>query len=460
MYGGVFGPLERIGMLKGVKKERFLSSGGEVKLVDRAYELIKRQIAQNQLAPNTIVSELSLSQALGIGRTPVREALQRLAAQGLITIFPRRGAVVSALSREVCVEAADLRVEVDRSVACLAALRATFEQRRLFKQLADELRKGKSSEFKLRSAVSDQINEIALLACANAHLKRAALPMHALGIRTLNILPSSHTRLCSLAANLCGAIADGTGHVAGELASDFATELKMRASELPLEGETAGAGRSRSFNDDAENQSSTDRAYLLIEEKIISGEFLPGSWMSQVQLADLLGMGLTTVREASLRLAANHLIEISPKRGMCVTQVDFSERFSLIEARRALERAISRRAASRVTPDSAEELRRLAQLWIGSAQRKDNASVQRADQAAKRTLLIIAGSALLERAITPIYALSRRLYFHVLRQPDLDIARGYSIWLEAIAAGDGDQACRISGHIAAQAEHLLNQSRN
>src|SRR6185437_17135930 len=60
-------------------------------LTERAYRQIEELIVTLELAPETILSEQSLAQRLGIGRTPIREALQRLARDGLVVILPRRG---------------------------------------------------------------------------------------------------------------------------------------------------------------------------------------------------------------------------------------------------------------------------------------------------------------------------------------------------------------------------------
>src|ERR1700719_1560272 len=63
----------------------------EPSLTERAYSMLEEMIVTLKLAPGTAVSEARLSQALGIGRTPIREALQRLARERLVTILPRRG---------------------------------------------------------------------------------------------------------------------------------------------------------------------------------------------------------------------------------------------------------------------------------------------------------------------------------------------------------------------------------
>src|SRR5262249_10140223 len=67
-------------------------------LADRTYKIIEELIVTLKLAPGAPISELSLSKQLNIGRTPVREALQRLSREGLVVILPRRGILVSEIS--------------------------------------------------------------------------------------------------------------------------------------------------------------------------------------------------------------------------------------------------------------------------------------------------------------------------------------------------------------------------
>ena len=64
-------------------------------LSDRAYYAIRELIVTLELAPGSIVSERELQDRLGVGRTPVREALQRLENERLVEVYPRRGIFVS-----------------------------------------------------------------------------------------------------------------------------------------------------------------------------------------------------------------------------------------------------------------------------------------------------------------------------------------------------------------------------
>jgi DNA-binding GntR family transcriptional regulator len=76
---------------------------------ERAYHHIQRIIASGELAAGQAISELSLAQDLGISRTPIREALAQLAAEGILEQSPNRKAVVVKLSRQDIIELYELR---------------------------------------------------------------------------------------------------------------------------------------------------------------------------------------------------------------------------------------------------------------------------------------------------------------------------------------------------------------
>lgn len=64
-------------------------------LTGQAYRLLEEQIVTLRIVPGEVLSEYALAEQLGLGRTPIREALQRLAGEGLVAILPRKGILVT-----------------------------------------------------------------------------------------------------------------------------------------------------------------------------------------------------------------------------------------------------------------------------------------------------------------------------------------------------------------------------
>jgi len=89
-----------------------------------------------RIAPGAAVSEQELAGNLGIGRTPIREALQRLAREGLVAILPRRGILVSGIDVKRQLRLLEVRRELERLIARSAARRATDVERARFKDVA------------------------------------------------------------------------------------------------------------------------------------------------------------------------------------------------------------------------------------------------------------------------------------------------------------------------------------
>ncbi len=110
-----------------------------VAAVDVAYDAIRKGISRGRFASGMHLSTEDLAQEFGISRTPVREALRRLAAEGLVDIFANRGAYVSSWSQQDAEEVFALRVLLESHAAEQSALRLTELEIKRLNQLADEM---------------------------------------------------------------------------------------------------------------------------------------------------------------------------------------------------------------------------------------------------------------------------------------------------------------------------------
>lgn len=90
---------------------------------DRAYRALRDEILEWQLAPGTVLGEVEQATRLGVSRTPLREALGRLVADGLVEAQSGRGLVVTATSLESVVELFEVREALEGQAAALAAQR-------------------------------------------------------------------------------------------------------------------------------------------------------------------------------------------------------------------------------------------------------------------------------------------------------------------------------------------------
>jgi DNA-binding GntR family transcriptional regulator len=113
--------------------------GAARSLSDEAYFRIRDLIVSLDLPPGAIVSERDLMERLGLGRTPVREALRTLAQEGLVEVYPRRGIFVSSVDVRDLGSLSEIRAVLESYAARLAAERATAAERREAGALSEEL---------------------------------------------------------------------------------------------------------------------------------------------------------------------------------------------------------------------------------------------------------------------------------------------------------------------------------
>ena len=94
-------------------------------LCERVYRHLRQEILADQLPPGTELSEVALSRELAVSRGPIREAMGRLAAEGLVTVRPRRGAEVRSLTPTELIDAYQVREALEVLAVRLAVPRIT-----------------------------------------------------------------------------------------------------------------------------------------------------------------------------------------------------------------------------------------------------------------------------------------------------------------------------------------------
>ena len=108
-------------------------------LSEQAYLRIRDQIVTLRLPPGSVIDEGRLRQQLGLGRTPIREALRRLAQEDLVAVIPNRGTFVAGITITDLAAITEIRVELEAFAFRLAAERATPAECEVFRDLIAEL---------------------------------------------------------------------------------------------------------------------------------------------------------------------------------------------------------------------------------------------------------------------------------------------------------------------------------
>src|ERR671910_3052834 len=104
-------------------------------VAERAYTELRDRIVTLRLPPGTVLREDDLMDELGIGRTPLREAVKRLALEGFVAVQPRRGTYVTEIDAAEIVHITEVRAELEGYAAALAARRMDADARRLAEAL-------------------------------------------------------------------------------------------------------------------------------------------------------------------------------------------------------------------------------------------------------------------------------------------------------------------------------------
>ncbi|MFF8974840.1 GntR family transcriptional regulator [Streptomyces sp. NPDC014995] len=113
--------------------------GEELSLAERAYRAIRDRLVMLEIRPGAPINEGQLAQSLGVGRTPVREALKRLQYERLITTYPRRGTFATEVNITDLAHISEVRQELEPLAAAQAARRATATDRATLTALRREL---------------------------------------------------------------------------------------------------------------------------------------------------------------------------------------------------------------------------------------------------------------------------------------------------------------------------------
>jgi DNA-binding GntR family transcriptional regulator len=189
-------------------------------LTGQAYRLLEEQIVTLRIAPGEVLSEYALAEQLGLGRTPIREALQRLAGEGLVVILPRKGILVTETDARKQLLVLEVRRELERLMCRAAAVRATLEQRTRLREIAAGMdHASRSNDDMAFMRLDRDLNQLIVEAAHNEYAARAMRSLQGLFRRFwyLHYKEAADLPLCArLHAAQARAIADGGPDKAGK----------------------------------------------------------------------------------------------------------------------------------------------------------------------------------------------------------------------------------------------------
>lgn len=202
-------------------------------LADRAYAALRDRIVQLRIPPGAPINEDELGRELDMGRTPVREAIKRLALENLVTVFPRRGTFASEINITDLAHISDVRQQLESHAAYRAAQRLTAAGRAELGALLERIAAPGEAPREELMALDADIHRFVHRASANPYLEETLGRYFNLSLRiwylVLDRLPHLTERVREHRP-LLEAVRDGDADraraIAAEHVGTFATEIR------------------------------------------------------------------------------------------------------------------------------------------------------------------------------------------------------------------------------------------
>jgi DNA-binding GntR family transcriptional regulator len=202
---------------------------------EQAYRALEAMITFQELAPGSLVSEAALMDRTGYGRTPVREALQRLARERMVDIHPRRGVFIAQLSIESQLRLLELRRSIEVLAVRLAADRAEAAQIEAMLALDEALAAFTGEDIRAFGPLVSQSHHLVAMAAHNEYLSVAVAPLQGLSRRfwfanlrdVAGEIRAGRDLHCGILRAICQADAEKAAEASLRL-NDYLTEFAYR----------------------------------------------------------------------------------------------------------------------------------------------------------------------------------------------------------------------------------------
>jgi DNA-binding GntR family transcriptional regulator len=189
-----------------------------------------------------------------------------------------------------------------------------------------------------------------------------------------------------------------------------------------------------------------EEAYLLIRDKIVSGEYAPGAYLNEAGLEGALGFGKQPIKQAVARLALERLVVIMPRKGMFVRPLSIDDAMHIADARDLNESMIVRLAAERAEP---RDLAAMSDCLARAARNQDKRPVTELIALDREFHSLVAKAArhpVLEDIANRLQEQSLRFWYVSLSQPShvQDVRDEHQAIYDAIASHDADTASKAA----------------
>ncbi len=204
-----------------------------------AYRRILGRIVSLEMAPGSVVNEARLREDLGIGRTPSREALQRLARENLVRSIPHRGTFVTDVNITDLARITEVRIVLEAHAARLAAEKITAADREAMAELLELLRRGRVTDQRELMQLDQQIHRLVYRTAHNPFLEATLERYFNLSLRLWYLVLDREVRLREAVdehVELLQAIVAGDGHRAEDIMRRHVSGFEREIRKVLVEG--------------------------------------------------------------------------------------------------------------------------------------------------------------------------------------------------------------------------------
>ena len=145
----------------------------KITLAEKIYYAIEEKIVKLEYKPGSFLTENFLEKNLKCGRTPIREAIQKLAREGLIKVIPRKGLLITHIDINDQLNLIQVRRELEKLMAKLSAKNASKAQKENFIKISKLMKKCKNNDNDKFIKLDKEMNDLLAISCDNEFLRRS-----------------------------------------------------------------------------------------------------------------------------------------------------------------------------------------------------------------------------------------------------------------------------------------------
>ena len=145
----------------------------KITLAEKIYYDIEEKIVKLEYKPGSFLTESFLEKNLKCGRTPIREAIQKLAREGLIKVIPRKGLMVTHIDINDQLNLIQVRRELEKLMAKLSAKNASRAQKEKFLKISKLMKKCKNNDNTRFIKLDKEMNDLLAISRDNEFLRRS-----------------------------------------------------------------------------------------------------------------------------------------------------------------------------------------------------------------------------------------------------------------------------------------------